>query len=76
MRIVPGDIFLKMPTGTRFREVNLNNNKPFGPILTKTGNRTADIGDRVIGYYFKYPDGEESSACMPCPSACKNAIID
>lgn len=74
-KIVNGEEFLRMPASTTFRSINLNTNKPFGPILIKTGNRIADVGDKIIGYYFKYPDGEESSSTMLCPAACKFAII-
>ncbi len=72
---VTGDVFLKMPVGTKFREVNLNTNKVFGPVFTKTGDRVADVGDKVIGYYFTYPCGEETSAVMLCAKSCKFKII-
>ena len=75
-KIVDGEAFLAMPNGTVYRSVNLNTGKPCGKVEIKTGLRKDAFGDNVIGFYCKdKATGEESSACMPCPSACRYLII-
>ena len=74
--IVNGNAFLNLPDGTEFRDIDLNTNKPIGGIAIKSGLRKDAFGDKVMGYYFKEKvTGEESSAFMPRPSACKFLII-
>lgn len=75
MRIVDGSVFLTMPSGTKFRDINLNTKKPTGGIKVKTG-LIKDVCDiNVIGYYFKFAtSGEECSARMNCPSTCEFLI--
>lgn len=75
--IVNGEVFLGLPNGTIFRNINLNTGKPIRGENVKTGLRRDAFGDKVMGYYFKErKSGEESSACMPCPSACRFLIIE
>ncbi|KKK61680.1 hypothetical protein LCGC14_3011930 [marine sediment metagenome] len=77
MRIVDGDIFLTMPNGMIFRDINLQTGKPIGPKMIKTFV-IKDVCDKdAIGYYYKFAaTGEECSARMNCPAACKFLIID
>lgn len=74
--IVDGNTFLALPDGTRFRSMNLITNEPMGEIEIKTGLRKDALGRDVMGYYsMDEATREETSSCMPCPSACKFQIL-
>ncbi len=75
-KVVSGSIFLNMPDGTRFRDINRDTNKPIGNIQIKTGLVKDVFGYEAIGFYEKDEiTGEETSSRMLCPSACKFLII-
>ena len=76
MGVVNGVTFLKLPNGTIFRSVNLLTDKPMGRKKIKTGIIKDVCNINVIGYFFSFAsNGEESSARMNCPSACKFMIM-
>lgn len=74
--IVNGDVFLELPEGTRFRDINLNTGKPCGDIEIKQELLRSEILKKVTGYYSKIEaTGEETAAHMLCPSACKFLVL-
>ena len=76
MSVVNGNVFLKMPNGTIFRDINLQTGKPMGRKKIKTDVIKDVCNINVIGYLFSYElSGEKSSARMNCPSACKFMIM-
>ncbi len=76
-KIVNGEVFLKMPNGTIFRDINLQTNKPMGPNQIKTGLAMDALGKKIRRFYcIDERTREETSSCMPCPSVCRFLIMD